>query len=219
MHMKIQNIQRAISPSFLVHSKKEFILKLEYVKKQYPHSSIHIDVLDGLFAPNTCWSNPTEIKKLKLSLPFDVHLMVRHPEKRIASWKKAGAQRIFFHSEAAKKPDVLIRSIHRAHMKAGITLNPDTPIDQVRLLLPLLDAILLMGVPPGFGGQLFQKNALTKIADVHRMAPTLHIIVDGGVTFKNARMILKKGARQLVMGSALFNTPYAKKNLGRHTGV
>lgn len=221
--MKLQNIKKNIIPSFLVQSKKEFIEKFEYVKKYYSPSSIHIDVLDGVFAQNTCWSNPREIKKLNLSLPFDAHLMVRHPKKRITTWEKAGAQRIFFHIETTKKPEAIIRSIHKAHMKAGITINPDTPIKDVQLLLPSLDAILLMGVSPGFGGQPFQKNVLKKVADIHKMAPTLNIVVDGGVTFKNAPLILKKGAHQLVMGSALFDTlsyaTYVKKNLNRHTGI
>ncbi|MDO8571735.1 MAG: ribulose-phosphate 3-epimerase [bacterium] len=211
--------KKYIAPAFLVQSKEEFLSKFEYAKKKYDPKLLHIDVMDGKFVSNTCWCNPNDIKKLTLSTPFEAHLMVLNPEKNILLWKKAGARRIIFHIEATQKPEHVIRAIHRAKMESSLAINPDTPIERIRLLLPLLDGILIMGVNPGFGGQLFQKKVLKKITEIRRVAPKLFIIVDGGVTFRNAPTILKHGARQLVMGSAIFGKTYVKKNFRRHTSV
>lgn len=207
------HIRSHIIPAILAHSKKEFVAKLGIIKKHYPHNRIQIDVLDGKFVPYTAWCGQREISFMRMR-HFDVHLMTLHPERKIRMWRAAGADRVFFHIEAAPDPMKVIREIKKWRMRAGIALNPETPLEKVRLLLPHLDAILLMGEHPGYGGQPFQKKVVTKIKKARMMAPELPIVIDGGVTPRSAALLIKAGATELASGHAALSA-FLKKTFDK----
>lgn len=211
--MKIINpfpvrIRKRVVPAILAHSKKEFLSKLHIIKKEYPQQRFQIDVLNGTFVPYRAWARTNDIGKMRLK-NFDVHLMTTHPERQLEKWRTCGADRIFFHHESTARHREIIDKIHALHMKAGIALNPETKINNIRLLLPLLDAILLMGEHPGYGGQPFRKTILTKIKMMRKIAPRLPIIIDGGVTRASAPLLLKAGASELASGHAALS-PFEK---------
>lgn len=197
-------IRKKIIPAILAHSKKEFLHTLALIKTHYPANRFQIDVLDGQFVPYTAWCNATSIAALKLN-HFDVHLMTRTKLSHILRWKQAGADRIFIHYESVSEPIVLLRQIKKLHIKAGIALNPETPPAVLGLLLPLLDAILLMGEHPGYGGQPFHKTVLSKIQKVRALAPHVPIVIDGGVTPRSAQLLLQAGANELVSGHSALS--------------
>lgn len=201
-------IRKYIIPAILAHSKNEFLHKLEIIEKKYPHRRFQIDVLDGQFVPYHAWAKKHDITQLKLK-HFDVHLMTLHPEKQIRTWRDSGADRIFFHYEATANPELVIDTIRRRGMRAGIALNPETNIGAIRLLLPRLDAILLMGEHPGYGGQPFRKTIIAKIKSMRKIAPDMPIVIDGGVTQISAPLLLKAGATEIVSGHAAL-APFEK---------
>ncbi len=171
---------------------------------------VHLDVMDYHFVPNLTFGAPI-IKALRphTKLPFDVHLMTEHPETYFADLEKAGADMISFHAEAAVHHDRLVHDIQERGMKAGIALNPGTPLAMVEELLPILDFVLIMSVNPGFGGQKFIPYSLDKIARLKEMATRigrndLDIEVDGGVTSANVKTLAEAGVTIAVAGSAVF---------------
>ncbi len=183
--------------------------KIAFVRKHYPHNWVHIDVMDGKFVPNTCWCAPTDYASLKIKNPQEIHLMVKNPEKHIRAWKMAGAKRIVFHAEATNKPNAVITAIHRLGMEAYIAINPPTLPEKLRLLASKVDGILVMGVHPGLAGQSFIPHVITKIKKLRTKYRTTPITVDGGVTFKNAKILLKNGATGLVSTSAVYGKQIA----------
>ena len=171
---------------------------------------VHLDVMDYHFVPNLTFGAPI-IKALRphTKLLFDVHLMTEHPETYFADLEKAGADMISFHAEAAAHHDRLIHDIQERGMKAGIALNPGTPLSMVEELLPILDFVLIMSVNPGFGGQKFIPYSLDKIRRLREMAnqvgrEDLDIEVDGGVGPANAKALADAGVTIAVAGSAVF---------------
>ena len=170
---------------------------------------IHLDVMDGAFVPSISFGMPV-IKSLRpvTDRVFDVHMMVEEPGRYVEDIKKAGADLICVHQEACKHLDRTIHQIKDLGMKAGVALNPATPVETLRWILPEVDMVLIMSVNPGFGGQKFISYATEKVREVRRMADEmgLHtdIEVDGGVTTANAGELLKAGANILVAGSAVF---------------
>ncbi len=180
-------------------------------------SWVHWDVMDGAFVPNITFGPPV-IKALrpKSSLFFDVHLMIREPERHLAAFADAGADMLVVHAEASPHLDRTLREIRNLGMKAGVALNPSTPVCVVENVLELLDMVLIMSVNPGFGGQRFIPRSHAKIrelADMPAMAdgPVL-IQVDGGVDTDNASELVRSGADVLVSGSAFFQfPPYAER--------
>ncbi len=171
---------------------------------------VHLDVMDYHFVPNLTFGAPI-IKALRphTKLPFDVHLMTEHPETYFADLEKAGADMISFHAEAAVHHDRLVHDIQERGMKAGIALNPGTPLAMVEELLPILDFVLIMSVNPGFGGQKFIPYSLDKIVRLKEMATRigrndLDIEVDGGVTSANVKALAEAGVTIAVAGSAVF---------------
>ena len=171
---------------------------------------VHLDVMDYHFVPNLTFGAPI-IKALRphTKLLFDVHLMTEHPETYFADLEKAGADMISFHAEAAVHHDRLVHDIQERGMKAGIALNPGTPLSMVEELLPILDFVLIMSVNPGFGGQKFIPYSLDKIRRLREMAnqvgrEDLDIEVDGGVGPANAKALADAGVTIAVAGSAVF---------------
>ena len=170
---------------------------------------VHIDVMDGTFVPEiTLGALIVKAIRPVTDAVFDVHLMVEHPDTQIESFAKAGADIITFHVEAAKHPHRVLQAIKAAGCKAGICLNPGTPLSMVEELLDELDMIVIMSVNPGYGGQKFIPNSLDKIARLKAMltkaGSKAEIEVDGGVTVDNCRALAEAGADVLVAGSAVY---------------
>lgn len=171
----------------------------------------HLDIMDGVFVPNISFGFPI-VKYIKkyATKPLDVHLMIIKPDRYILEWQKAGADILTVHYEACTHLHRTIQEIKAAGMKAGVSLNPHTPISLLKDILPELDMVLIMSVNPGFGGQSFIKQSLVKIKELREMAdvsnPTLIIQVDGGVDISNYKEIVHAGANALVAGSAVFGS-------------
>lgn len=174
---------------------------------------VHFDVMDGNFVPNITFG-PDMCKALRplTALPIDVHLMVEHPSDWIEPFKKAGADLLTIHVESSERHlHRALQSIHAAGMKAGVVLNPATPIGACVHLLPECDLVLLMSVNPGFGGQSFIPETFRKIRELKREIDargldTL-IEIDGGVNPDTAKLCIEAGADVLVAGSAVFHAP------------
>jgi ribulose-phosphate 3-epimerase len=171
---------------------------------------IHVDVMDGHFVPNiTIGPLVVQAARKVTRLPLDVHLMIENPELYIADFAKAGADYITVHVEAATHLHRLIQNI-REHkgVKAGVSLNPATPLETLDYILGDIDMVLIMSVNPGFGGQAYIPSATDKIRRLRRMIDDrklmVEIEVDGGVKPENAKEIAAAGADILVAGSAVF---------------
>ncbi|HVO01041.1 MAG TPA: ribulose-phosphate 3-epimerase [Candidatus Cybelea sp.] len=175
---------------------------------------IHVDVMDGHFVPNLT-IGPVVVKALRShsKKPFDVHLMIAPVDPYIHDFADAGADILTFHPEAGPHPHRTVQLIKSLGKKAGISLNPATPIDHLEYLLPDLDLVLVMSVNPGFGGQKFIPSALEKIAAIRRKIDAvseaqagrpIDLEVDGGVTHDTAQAAIKAGADVLVAGTASF---------------
>lgn len=170
---------------------------------------IHMDVMDGAFVPNITFGAPV-IKSLvgKTSLPFDVHLMIEHPEKHIPDFVTPQTEFICVHQEACVHLHRLVQQIKSLGVKAGVAINPATPVSTLENILPDIDLLLVMSVNPGFGGQKFIPGALLKICELDeiRRAEELDFVieVDGGVTLDNCRVLVDAGVDILVAGSAVF---------------
>jgi len=186
---------------------------------------LHLDVMDGLFVPNISFG-PEIIKVAKKysKLVLDVHLMVEQPERYIDVFREAGADNISVHMEATNHIHRVIQQIKASGAKAGVALNPHTPINGLEYVIEDLDLVVLMSVNPGFGGQKFIYQTLKKTEALKEMitshnAPTL-IELDGGVGPQNAEACLQAGADVLVAGSSVFHAEnpklavYSMKNIG-----
>ncbi len=169
----------------------------------------HCDVMDGSFVPNISFGFPIikQISKVAKK-PLDVHLMIVNPDKYISQVKDAGAYMMNVHYEACTHLHRVVGAIHDAGMKAGVTLNPHTPVSLLEDILQDVDMVLLMTVNPGFGGQKFIEHSLTKVARLKEMIlkhnlSTL-IEVDGGVNLETGKLLIEAGADVLVAGNAVF---------------
>lgn len=170
---------------------------------------VHLDVMDGHFVPNITFGPPVVAKLRKHSdLFFDTHLMITDPEKYAPEFVKAGSDHISFHIETTKHPEKLIDRLHTMGVSAGITLNPDTPVETIEKVAPLCDMILVMTVFPGFGGQSFIDEAAKKCIRVRQIVgPNIRIEVDGGIDPKTTPAVVSYGADTLVAGNAVFGKP------------
>lgn len=179
---------------------------------------IHVDVMDGHFVPNITMG-PAIISSLRKTtrLPFDVHLMIENPDSYIESFATAGADIITVHVEAARHLHRTIDFIKKLGKKAGVSLNPATPLALLEEILPDIDLLLIMTVNPGFGGQQFIQNMLPKITKAANLLSALPnkplLEVDGGVNLQNIKAIAQAGAQVLVAGNAVFNTTDYNKTI------
>ena len=170
---------------------------------------IHIDVMDGIFVPSISFGMPI-IKSIRplTDKIFDLHLMIEEPIRYVDEFTSLGADIITVHVEACKDTAATLKRIKELGVKAGITLNPDTPLSDVREYLPLADMLLIMSVVPGFGGQKFIEASLDKLREAVILRDELglnyDIEVDGGVNFDNIRDIHEEGANIIVAGSTVF---------------
>jgi len=173
---------------------------------------VHLDVMDGNFVPNITFGPPIiKAMRKKSKLFFDCHLMIEEPGRYIDEFVDAGADLICVHAEACTHLDRVCQQITEAGVKPAISLNPHTPLETIKHLVPNLYMVLIMSVNPGFGGQKFIPYCLDKVRDLRKMiddagAETL-IQIDGGVTAENARELTDAGVDVLVSGSAFFGFP------------
>lgn len=172
---------------------------------------IHVDVMDGAFVPNISFGMPIA-KSIRpyVKGTMDVHLMIEAPERYLADFKAVGADLVTVHLEATHHIHRAIQQIHDLGMKAGVAINPGTPVSQLESIIGDVDLVLVMSVNPGFGGQKFIPYTLEKIKQVKTMAEAvgktdLLIEVDGGVTLENVEEVMAAGANVLVAGSAVFD--------------
>ena len=180
---------------------------------------LHIDVMDGHFVPNLTFGAPV-IKALRphTRLVFDVHLMVTNPVDYVVPFREAGAAYVTFHAEATPHMHGLIQTIKRSGMKAGVSLNPSTPVSVLEDVASDLDMILVMSVNPGFGGQSFIPRAVTKVKQARELLHSAGnesalIEVDGGVNPETAALLREAGADVLVAGSAVFGADDRAKTI------
>jgi len=172
---------------------------------------LHIDVMDGHFVPNIT-IGPVVISKIRKTtdLFFDVHLMIEHPEQYIESFAKSGADLITIHVETCPKISSVIEQIHKNGCKAGVSVNPETPIESIKNVVDLVDLILVMSVHPGFGGQKFINEVVPKLAIAKKMIVktkrNIYLEIDGGITSENARLTIDNGVDVLVAGNYIFKS-------------
>jgi ribulose-phosphate 3-epimerase len=167
--------------------------------------AVHLDVMDGHFVPNLTFGAPVIAGWRKVTdLPFDVHLMMSDPGRYLDDFVKAGCDRIIVHIEVVPDPRELIGRIRAAGCEASLTLNPPTPFSAIEPFLGDVDAILVMSVMPGFGGQTFQPEVLDKVRAARAARPDLPISIDGGIGPQTIGLAFEAGATQFVTGSAFF---------------
>jgi ribulose-phosphate 3-epimerase len=178
----------------------------------------HLDIMDGRFVPNISFGPMlVEFFRKATTKVCDVHLMIEEPEKYTEAFKKAGADILTVHFEACTHLHRNIQQIKSLGMKAGVALNPHTPVELLNEVLKDIDLVCLMSVNPGFGGQTFIPNTLKKIKMLRSMidatAPHVLIEIDGGVTLDNAKEIIDAGAHVLVAGNTVFKSPDQKATI------
>jgi len=172
---------------------------------------IHCDIMDGLFVPNISFGFPVvdHVKKLA-EKPLDVHLMIVDPDRYLSRWKETGADILTVQYEACIHLHRTVSEIRRLGMKAGVAVNPHTPVSLLVNILPYIDMVLIMTVNPGFGGQSFIAESYNKIALLRKMIDTggynVLIQVDGGVDTKNAGKLVESGVDVLVAGNVVFSS-------------
>ena len=182
---------------------------------------IHVDVMDGHFVPNLT-IGPVVIKKLRpfTKKIFDVHLMISPVDKYIKPFSDAGADIITFHPEATTDISSTINLIKKNNKKVGISLKPKSSIDLIKKYMDQIDLVLIMSVEPGFGGQKFMPEVLDKVKKIKEIVTekklNIDIEIDGGINFKNSKLVKDAGANVLVSGSTVFNENNGdlKKNIG-----
>jgi ribulose-phosphate 3-epimerase len=194
--------------------------------------AIHLDVMDGVFVPNISFGLPiVKAVRALTALPLDVHLMIEHADRFIDAFAEAGANTLTVHVEACRHLHRTIQMIGAAGCRAGVALNPATGLDTVRDVVPFVDLVLVMSVNPGYGGQRFIETTTNRIRRVRRMQqemnPICDLQVDGGIYTHNIDDVVRAGANNIVVGSAVINgegTPAEnmralREAIGAHTEI
>jgi ribulose-phosphate 3-epimerase len=181
---------------------------------------IHLDIMDGLFVPNISFGFPViECVKKVTEKPLDVHLMIVDPDRYLTRFYDAGADILTVQYEACTHLHRTVTEIHNLGMKAGVALNPHTPVFLLKNILPFVDMVLIMTVNPGFGGQFFIMESYNKITELRRMIDeggyNVMIEVDGGIDTKNAATLIGSGVNVLVAGNSVFSSGDPIETIGK----
>ena len=204
-----------LAPSIL---SADFSALGENVKKISKADLVHVDIMDGHFVPNISFGAGV-MKSLngKTNLPYDVHLMIENPDDYLEEFVTDNTGYIAVHQEACKHLDRTIEHIKSCNVKAGVAINPATPIEAIKPILHKVDLIVVMAVNPGFGGQKFIPYTVNKIQDLDKIRKEksfdYKIEVDGGVTLQNARILIEAGCDILVAGSSVFKSNNIEKTV------
>ena len=177
--------------------------KIRAVEKLVPW--VHLDVSDGMFTKHVSWHDPRDLVGFETPAKIEVHLMIDQPEKEIDAWCTKEVDRVIFHREATKSPEVVIKKIRGAKKEVGVAIRPETNWVKLFPFFDEVDMFQLLAVNPGPSGQQFQEETLHKLDHVRRMCKKCIIEVDGGINQEVAGRCIASGANRLVVGSALFN--------------
>ena len=202
---------KRLCPSILNADRSELQSEISKVSSQ--SDLLHLDIMDGIFVPNSTFTFDEAEKIIKGSaLPVDVHLMISNPDEEAVRYAEAGASSVTFHFEASSNPKATIERIRRAGSRVGIALKPGTSFAQIAPYLESLDMVLVMTVEPGFGGQSFMGNMMGKVEEARREIDEKHLgriwlQVDGGINLETIVTASKAGGDTFVAGSAVFSAP------------
>lgn len=200
-----------VSPSILASDFANLQREVEMLNSSQA-DFIHVDIMDGVFVPNISFGVPvTQAIKKHAKKPLDVHLMIVEPDRYLETFKDAGADIISVHYEACPHLHRSIQAIKTLGIKAGVAINPHTPVDLLKEVIFDIDLVCMMSVNPGFGGQKFIENTYDKISRLKDLILSKNaetkIEIDGGVNIQNASKLMEAGADILVAGSFVFNSP------------
>ncbi len=195
-----------IAPSILSADRSRINSEINEVEKY--SDLIHVDIMDGIFVPPVTIDSDF-VKKIKTKVPLDVHLMVHEPSHSyIKGFIDAGAYSITIHAEACKNPADQLNFIKKNKIKSAISVKPNTPLENIKKYLGMVDMVLIMTVEPGWAGQKFMQETMPKIRELRKLMPKLDIEVDGGINSMTARIAYDEGANVFVAGTSIFG----KKN-------
>ncbi len=175
---------------------------------------VQVDVMDGQFVPSRSisWA---DMEGLSVTLKWEVHLMVRHPEEYLEGFRRAGAQRAIFHYEAGQSPQKVIAAARALGLEAGLAVNPETPVSAILSLVDDLDNVLFLSVNPGFYGSQFIPEVMAKIIELRRLRPEIEIGIDGGIKEANITEVARSGVNAICVGSAVFVQPQPAESYRR----
>jgi ribulose-phosphate 3-epimerase len=207
-HARIEVFDRAqrpvVTPSLLACDFARMSEELDALKRAGA-VAVHLDVMDGHFVPNLSYGAPVIASwRPRTEFPFDAHLMISDPARYLDDFVQAGCDQIVFHIEAVPQPTELLRKIRNLGCRAGLALNPPTPLSAIQPFVADVDTVLVMSVMPGFGGQAFEPAVLEKVRTLRAARRNLNIAIDGGINPKTVGSAVSAGVTQLVAGSAVF---------------